>query len=499
MKPMDRSGVTFRALTLHSTLLLICMTVAFCHLGLSLHELEPVTYYSFGAREPFIYRILIPALFRLLPINLTTCSTHLRFPIEHCADVAALVVDWLALALACVVLAAAFRAIAAHASCHLKQPALVIPVFVWMVIFDYILVPNAAMYYPYDFLQLFFFAIAVWLGVSARGGYWCLPLLAFIGAFNKEDAIFIPLTAAIYSVLVRKLDRRMILSVAAAAVAVFLAKYVSLMYVRQVIKLPALNPTLYENHLLFNLHQVLNPIAWLGWLSAFGGGAILMALPLRRTGRLKVFVLSLIAAWVPVVFLVGESREVRLLGPLICPMLLPVMVTLEELLYGSVGIAGAAASSAEQPVPTRLFRLPLAAAAMGIVVILIGIQFFLHPVGIGSGKRASPVAARVGYRDLLSCEGARIHGCKTADGQAYDCLFTNDSQSRIEISDTKVWNYDTSNMLLERKEVDTQFAMPPGRTVHFEFHNSDKNAVHGRLCGRDPISAANIEWFDATY
>jgi hypothetical protein len=315
-------------------MLVICMTIAFCHLSLTLHQVEPAAFYSFAARQPFIYRVLIPAAFSLLPVNFATCSTSLKFPIGQCADVAALSLDWLALVLACTTLLAAFRLVAAHARTPLRQPGLIVPIFLWMVIFDYILVPNRSVYYPYDFLQLLFFSGGVWLGTSGRGGYWGLPLLTFVSALNKEDAVFVPVISAIYAYWGGRLDRRVILTVVASILLVVIAKYLSVIYIKDFIRVPTVDhPVLFENQLLDNLRQTANPIAWLSWLSAFGGGLFLMALPITGYRRLKLVVVGLCLSWLAIIFVFGVARQLRLMGPLILPVVLPTMLIVDSLLY----------------------------------------------------------------------------------------------------------------------------------------------------------------------
>jgi len=484
----DGNGCPSRAALLLA-LPLICLTVAFCHLSLSLHEIEPATFYSFGAREPYIYRILLPALGALLPAHTLAHDTHLTFPLEHGADVVALCVDWLALTFACVLMAASFRRIAAGDAAHLRQPGLVVPVFLWMVIFDYILVPNNSMYYPYDFPQLLFFAGAVWLGVSGRGGYWGVALLTFIGALNKEDALFVPVIAAIYAAWVGKFNARLLWSMLAAAAAVVLAKYMGLLFVRDLIKLPAASPTLYENHLAYNLHQLINPIAWFAWLGVFGGGAFVLAMPLARINRLKIAVVGLMLAYIPVILVMGESRELRLMGPLIGPVILPVMLTVDALLNGNRNKATAV---------SRLTLPRLATVAIGVGLTVFAARSLLPRAGIRSASGAAALASQRAYQDLLGCESTQIHSCKTADGQDYDCLFTNLSQTRIELSEIRIWNYDANNVLTHQQPIDTQFAIPPGRTAHFEFHDVDDGAVHGRLCRVDPESVVGGQWSDAS-
>jgi hypothetical protein len=341
--------------------------VAYCHLGLPVHETEPVT----------AYHILLPELLRWLPASASSCSTRLSFPIEHCADVVALAIDWLALSAACLLLAATFRLIAAYDRAQLLTPALAVPLFLWMVVFDYILVPNHSPYVARDFLQLAFFAGAAWLGASGRGGYAGLGLLSFVGALNNEDALLLPVIAGIYAFWVERLDLRMVWTLLLAAVAVVLARYATVLYIRDVWRVPVAMLTPYPNHLVANLHALLDPIAWFVWLGAFGGGVFLLAMRLPRIEQLKLVVVGLIAAYVPVIFLFGESRELRLMGPMICPVLLPVMLTVDALLYGEEPEPAAAAAGALRS-DTSWLTWPLAAAAVLAVALAAYLPRMLH-------------------------------------------------------------------------------------------------------------------------
>jgi hypothetical protein len=490
----DRRPLTVRSPALKLALLPICMAVAYCHMNLSQHVIEPASFFAFGSREPFIYRILLPAIFQLLPASFQSCRTHLPFPLEHCQDAAALVVDWLALVFSCVILLRAFRIIAAHDGPHLRQPALVVPLFLWIVIFEYVLVVNGSMYYPYDFLQLLFFASAVWVGVSPRRAYWLLPLLAFVGALNKEDAIFLPVTAGIFAYWVGRLHRGMLVSIGIAVIAVVAAKYASLLYVRDILGLPPFAPSLFEYHLAYNLHQVINPVSWLSWMCIFGGGVFMLTLPLPRINRLKLLVLVIFLAYLPVVFTVGESREIRLFGPLICAVLLPLMLTINALLFDATDApAPSAAEASRRSGHPLLLRLGGAIVAVALAVVAFRLFLLHNGVALGAGAAAVPGA----YQHLLSCEGTRIHSCKTRDGTLYACLYTNDSQDRMELSDIRLWNYGADDTLLGERNIDAQYEVPPGRTVIFQFHNPAQHATHGLLCTLDPREASVARWFDA--
>jgi hypothetical protein len=92
-------------------------------------------------------------------------------------------------------------------------------------------------------------------------------------------------------------------------------------------------PSIFENQFLYNIIQLSNPLAWLAWLSAFGGCGLFLAIPRNGYKRLNMIVGALILFWAFIVFFVGISRGMRLFGFLIFPVLLPIMLQIEDFLY----------------------------------------------------------------------------------------------------------------------------------------------------------------------
>lgn len=292
---------------------------------------EPNDFYTFKAREPFIYRIFLPLLFS--NFHLGSCSTRLNFPISSCADLTALCVDVLSLIISSFIVLHVFRIIPSGGKISFHRPELAVPLFLWMVLFTYMLVPNRAIYYPYDFLELMFFSIGIYLS-TMRSGIYVLPILTFIASLNKETALFLPLIYAIYAGYTGKLTKASIVSVAVSLLAAFLGKYASIYYIMNVIGTTnTTSPSVFEKHFLYNVEQLANPIAWLTWLSAFGGCAVFLAFPRIGYKRLNILVGLLILSWTFIVFFVGVSRGMRLYGFLIFPVLLPIMLQVEEFLY----------------------------------------------------------------------------------------------------------------------------------------------------------------------
>lgn len=321
-------------LSAYLSTIIICITISFCHLSES-RSVQPIEYFVFGSPEPFVYRAFLPLLFSKFYIVNNACITHLNFPISSCADLTALCIDSISLTLACLIIFSTFKKLGTGAASAFRRPQLVIAFFLWMVVFNYIAVPNRSIYYPYDFPELFFFSLGAYFGTRYSFGKYVLPVLVFISAFNKETALFLPFIYLVYRGFSGKIDNSEIISVTISVLAAFAGKYVSIYYVTHIIGVGNGAPNVYENHLHDNVHQLLNPIAWLAWASTFGGALFFILDPKEIKQRFNVIFLALLAAWLVVVFTVGLAREIRLFGFLIFPLLLPIMLRAESFLYAN--------------------------------------------------------------------------------------------------------------------------------------------------------------------
>ena len=162
--------------------------------------------------------------------------------------------------------------------------------------------------------------------------------LTFVAAFNKETAVFIPISAVVFAFYMRRVDRRLIACSALAVIATLLAKPLSVAFIEQ--RLGSTAPAkVFERHLSENLGQLANPVTWLAWGSAMGGALLaLLLLPSLDAHVLKLrrIVVSTIVAWFGVIMAVGVVREMRLLAPLI-PV---VALTVTTLLWDLIGQQG---------------------------------------------------------------------------------------------------------------------------------------------------------------
>jgi hypothetical protein len=311
----------------------LCTVVAFFHLS-GPRPIEPQYYFTFKTRQPFIYRILLPMIMNHIGIDVSNCNTGLNFPIQSCGDIASLIIDDLALIISCMMIYATFIKIASHSDTSLGEPFIAIPIFIWMVIFTYVMVPNRNLYYPYDFSELMFFSLAAYVGACLHISYIVLPFLTLLSALNKETAFFVPIICVLYANTVGALRQRLLISAAASFVISFFTKYLCIWYIRIIIGRGfSGHLLLFENRILDNLSQLANPIAWMSWAAAFGGLYLLWFVPMDRTRILDRAVGLLACMWVGVIFIVGINRELRLLAPLILPVLLPTVMKIDSILF----------------------------------------------------------------------------------------------------------------------------------------------------------------------
>ena len=188
--------------------------------------------------------------------------------------------------------------------------------------------------------------------------------------------------------------------------------------------------------------------------------------------------------------------RVKLFGPLICAVLLPVMLAVDTLLFETSQAAATTAPAQRQRAwGPRMLRIGGAIIGVALAVVA-GRQYLKHPGTEAGASHGSDSVPGV-YADLLSCEGTQIHSCRTSDGVTYDCLFSNHSAAGFQLSDIKIWNYDARNNLINQRNSDSQYEVPPGRTAAFQFRRTGEDVRHGRLCRVDPQSAAVERWVDA--
>lgn len=330
----DAKGEDRIVLLLWIALTLACARIAWTHLSL-FRMLDPAELFSFNARPPFTYRLFLPFLLSPLRIDFANCATGLNAPIGSCADVAALIIDTASLFFATALMLSTFRILARAGAIPFLRPELVAPILLWTVTFSYVAVPNSSIYYAYDFPELLFFALTARLAVAAPGYAFVLPPLLLLAATCKETALFMVPVYLIYAWCMRPLTRAQWVAAGVAAALVAASKYALYAYVIHYMRPDlAAAPVVYENQVVKNLRQFANPMAWFAWTGLYGGAAVLLAAPVAARPGLNRAIFAVIAGWMVILLAVGLPREMRLFGPMIFLLAIPLQLRVERLLYG---------------------------------------------------------------------------------------------------------------------------------------------------------------------
>ena len=296
---------------------------------------SPADYFSFNARAPFLYRPLLPALLSWMPVDFQSCRVGLNVPLDTCANVAALALDGTFLFVTCLCVWSAMSVVAERVGRHPDWGIPAALLALWMATACFVLPPNRILYYAYDSLDLAFVAVGVMLATRwrRRGALLLIPL-TFLAAFNKETAVFIPISVLVFAFFMRQIDRRLLVCSGLAAIATPLAKPLSVAFIQW--KLGTTVPAnLFELQLLGNLRQLTNPLMWLAWGSAMGGALLaLLLLPSLdpHVRKLRRVVVAIVVVWFGVIMVVGMAREMRLLAPLIPVVVLAVTALLWDFL-----------------------------------------------------------------------------------------------------------------------------------------------------------------------
>lgn len=183
--------------------------------------------------------------------------------------------------------------------------------------FDYILVLNRNVYYPYDILGLFLFSLLVYLAWLGRP---VLFALLFPFAFlNKET---VTLTILIYfGFHVGRVPLTKLLSFCA----VMTAMVICLRWIQHSIFCPSC--PMAQDQLSYNVHQLANPLFWISVASVFGFGYVPLLLFWRNIPtRVRLTCVIVFAVWAVGMAKVGILREIRIFSEL--SILILLMTTL---------------------------------------------------------------------------------------------------------------------------------------------------------------------------
>jgi hypothetical protein len=318
LDPIGR--INLKRFSHHIFLVVVCLQLAWMHVS-SIHMVAPLDYFNLKSSEPFVYRTFWPMVLSFIGLENLGRSTSLNFPADNTANLAALLIDFFTMYFTLAILLSFSKKLFEKINPGKRDICvfLMIGSYLWCIIFSYLLVPNRTIFYPYDFTEQMFIAVSVYLSIARfKWLHAGLIMTCLVAGLNKETAVFYPVMFLLFRYAIGKMTSLDIAAAVIATTAAFLSKYLSLMYLSFVndYSVPA-DAQFFELQIVYNIEQMTNPLAWLSWLGAFGGLYILIVPLLSRVPRrILVPTIMILLCWVAIMFVVGISREMRLLGPM---------------------------------------------------------------------------------------------------------------------------------------------------------------------------------------
>jgi hypothetical protein len=294
---------------------LVALNLSWEHQTILIPMVNITEYYHLAAREPFIYRLLPALVYHTLMWGHHDLLTGMNAPFDSSYSIFQLAVDAVSLGLTLL-----FMQKIAQALNPRLEPAITFTFAVAcalvIIVFGYYMVPNRALFYPYDFPDMCFATIIFYLSIRLEGrAEYLLPLVIFVATLNKETAIFY---SGLYVALraVRNSGWRRTTAVLMGSVVAFLAAR-SLVVCLVKALVPGLPPhsEQYEFHLLYTLEQLHNPLFIFAMLNICSYLYIGVYLLRRKLDRTDFIILFMVVGWIAIMSVVGIVRELRIFVP----------------------------------------------------------------------------------------------------------------------------------------------------------------------------------------
>jgi hypothetical protein len=318
-------GSSRRNAALWLLLILVCANLAWEHQTILIQLVGTADYYQLTVREPFRFRILPALLYRASMLGAAPVTTGMNPPFDTSYDVFQLALDTVSLVFSFVFL----RRIATSLNPRIPNGLVTLysaAIGLLIVVFGFFMVPNRALFYPYDFPDLCLAALIALLCVRLQGrDAWLLPVVVFVASMNKE-------TAAFYSGLYLAMrigdskERLRAAMVVGACVVAALAARLTVIWIASHLAAPAgADSAQYELHLGYTLAQFRNPLFVFAMVGICSYLYIPIFLMRRRFDTVDICILLLVSAWIVIMSAVGIVRELRVFVP--ASLLLFVIIT----------------------------------------------------------------------------------------------------------------------------------------------------------------------------
>jgi hypothetical protein len=275
-------------------------------------------YYHFAAREPFVYRVLPALLYHLITFGRPDLLTGMNDPFSSSYSIFQLLIDALSLGVALVFMEKIAQVLNPSMPRGVTRTFAAAAALV-IVVFGYYMVPNRALFYPYDYPDMCFATVVFYLCIRLQGrAEFLLAIAIMIATFNKETAVFY---SGLYVAVRAGRDGRdadwfkISCVVAACAVGFIIARSVVMELVRSHATHVVPGSQQYEFHLAYTLEQLKNPLFVFAMLNVCSYLYVPIFLLRRKLDRTDYLILLMIAGWTAIMAVVGIVRELRIFVP----------------------------------------------------------------------------------------------------------------------------------------------------------------------------------------
>jgi hypothetical protein len=294
---------------------LVALNLSWEHQTILIPMVNITEYYHLAAREPFIYRMLPALVYHTLMGGHPDLLTGMNAPFDSSFSIFQLVVDTVSLTLTLVFMQKIAQALNPRLAPAVTFTFAVAGALV-IIVFGYYMVPNRALFYPYDFPDMCFATIIFYLCIRLQGrAEYLLPLVIFVATLNKETAIFY---SGLYLALraARNSDWNRTTAVLVGSAVAFLAARSLVVWLVKALSAGAPDHSQqYEFHLLYTLEQLHNPLFVFAMLNICSYLYIGVYLLRRKLDRTDFIILFMVAGWIAIMSVVGIVRELRIFVP----------------------------------------------------------------------------------------------------------------------------------------------------------------------------------------
>ncbi len=293
----------------------VALNLSWEHQTILIPMVHLTEYYHFTIGEPFVYRMLPALAYRALMGGRRDLMTGMNDPFSSSYSIFQLLIDAVSLVATLVLMHKIAQALNPRLTPRVTFTFAAAAALV-IVIFGYYMVPNRALFYPYDFPDMFFAALIFYLSIRLQGrAEYLLPLAIFVATFNKETAVFY---SGLYVALRagRDANWNRTLSVQMACGGAFLLARSMVIHLAHRLGSGApMHNQQYEVHLLYTLEQLKNPLFVFAMLNICSYLYVAIFLLRKKLDRTDLLILLMIGGWIAIMSVVGIVRELRIFVP----------------------------------------------------------------------------------------------------------------------------------------------------------------------------------------